>query len=102
MRRSNRPPEVHVVAALRRHMQHHRRTVVCRAAVDLITDYLEGALRPSERRRVETHLANCIACTAYLEQMRTTIDVLGHLDPDDLPHAVLDELVDLHRRVSAA
>ena len=74
--------------------------MVCRASVDLITDYLEGALRPSERRRVEVHLANCIACAAYLDQMRTTIDVLGHLDPDDLPRAVIHELVDLYHRVS--
>ncbi len=67
-----------------------------------MTEYLEGALDAAERRRYEAHLLDCVACTAYLSQMRATIAALGRLEPDDLPEPVLEELVELYRRVTAA
>ncbi len=75
-----------------------RRGLVCQQAVELVTDYLEGALPPSERARFEEHLAACPNCTAYLDQMRLTIATLGRLDADTLPAEVVDELVALYRR----
>ena len=45
----------------------------CRELVELVTDYLEGALPPGERARVDAHLAECPGCTEYLEQMRATL-----------------------------
>jgi anti-sigma factor RsiW len=70
----------------------------CRDAVELMTDYLEGALSPAEDARFEAHLVHCAACVLYLDQMRATVAVLGHLDADQLPDAVIDELVWLYRR----
>lgn len=64
-----------------------------------MTEYLDGALSPTEQRRFETHLRDCVACAVYLSQMRASVELLGFLDPDDLPSEVLDELVDLYRRV---
>lgn len=63
-----------------------------------MTDYLEGAMSAVERTRFEAHLADCAACTAYLDQMRLAATVLGRIDPESLPAPVLDELVDLYRR----
>ena len=40
--------------------------LVCREMVELITDYLEGGLSRSQRRRFEAHLAGCEHCTEYL------------------------------------
>jgi hypothetical protein len=34
--------------------------------------------------------------------MRVTVTVLGHLDPQQLPDAVIDELVWLYRRYHAS
>jgi len=45
----------------------------CQQLVELVTDYLEGALPPSERARFEAHLAECTGCEAHLEQLRATI-----------------------------
>lgn len=73
--------------------------LVCRQAVKLMTDYLEGALAPAEAARFEGHLAGCDACTRYLGQLRATVAALGRLTPDDLPPGVLDELVGLYRQV---
>lgn len=36
-----------------------RRDLVCQQAVELVTDYLEGSLSRSARRRFEAHLADC-------------------------------------------
>ena len=75
-----------------------RREIACRQAVDLMTDYLEGALSPRERERFEAHLADCDYCLEYLAQIRATIDIAGRIEPDDLEPDVLDELVSLYRR----
>ncbi len=63
-----------------------------------MTDYLEEALSPSDRARLETHLAACPHCSEYLAQLRATIASLGRAEPDDLDPATVDELVALYRR----
>jgi len=78
-----------------------RRAVVCRQAVELVTDYLEGALSRRERARFEAHLAECPHCTEYLAEMRRTLDVLGRIEPESLGPEVRDELVALYRRWQA-
>ena len=88
-----------LLTSIRLRIDRIRRRMVCRDAVELMTEYLEGALPVAERHRFEAHLAHCAACTAYLDQMRATIDVLGRLDAAVLPSAVRDELVDLYRRL---
>lgn len=75
-----------------------RRALVCRDAVALMTDYLDGVLSARDRARLEAHLAACPHCTEYLEQIRYTIDALGYVTPDDLSDAAVNELVDLYRR----
>ena len=62
-----------------------------------MTDYLEDALSPRDRSRLEAHLAACPHCSEYLAQIRAVIDAAGHVEPDDLPEESLDELVTLYR-----
>jgi hypothetical protein len=52
----------------------------CQELVELVTDYFEGSLSWRQRRRFEKHIAHCVLCTRYLEQMRTTIRVVGRID----------------------
>jgi anti-sigma factor RsiW len=54
----------------------------CRELVELVTDYLEGALPDEEQARFEEHIAGCGGCKTYVEQIRQTIEALGHL-PDE-------------------
>jgi anti-sigma factor RsiW len=56
----------------------------CQELVELVTDYLEGALPEQERLRFEDHIGRCGACAIYLEQMRQTISLLGHLPEEAL------------------
>ena len=53
-----------------------REDLPCQELVELVTDYLEGALPPGERERFEAHVAGCPGCEAHLEQVRTTITLV--------------------------
>lgn len=53
--------------------------MTCRELVELVTDYLEGALPPQEQARFEEHLALCRGCATYLDQMRRTVALVGKL-----------------------
>jgi anti-sigma factor RsiW len=75
-----------------------RNEVVCQEVVELITDYLEGALPRSQRRRLQAHLDDCEHCTEYLHQMRATIRLTGRLRSEDLTGEMREELTALYRR----
>jgi predicted anti-sigma-YlaC factor YlaD len=69
--------------------------ITCHQAVALVSDYLEGSLSRRDRRRLERHLKDCDACSAYLDQMRVTIALSGSVGPDDLSPDALSRLVDV-------
>jgi anti-sigma factor RsiW len=69
----------------------------CAEVVELVTDFIEGALAPDERARFEEHLTTCEGCVNYLDQMRTTIELTGRLRVDDLSPEVRAELIDAFR-----
>jgi anti-sigma factor RsiW len=72
--------------------------LVCREAVELVSDYLEGALSRRDRRRYERHLAGCEHCTEYLAQMRETLRLTGRLVPEDLSPEMRAEFEVIYRR----
>src|SRR3954470_13429782 len=72
----------------------------CKEMVEVITDYLDGALTPADRARFEAHLVGCRGCRAYLGQMRRTISLLGTLKPeteDPVSEETKRRLVDVFR-----
>jgi anti-sigma factor RsiW len=75
-----------------------RRDIVCHQAVELVTDYLEGALSRADRRRFEAHLVGCPHCTEYLAQMRATIELTGRVTPEELTPRMQDEFIALYRQ----
>jgi anti-sigma factor RsiW len=72
--------------------------IVCQQAVELVTDYLEGALSRRDRRRFEAHLRACPNCSAYLEQIRATIRLTGSVEPEDLAPEARADISELYRR----
>ena len=83
---------------MRSFFRRRRRAIVCRQAVALMTDYLEGALGSADRTRLESHLAGCPHCSEYLAQLRVTIDVLGRVEPELLSDDAVDDLISLYRQ----
>lgn len=51
--------------------------IACRDLVELLTDYLDGALTTPTDAEVEAHLAICPPCRAYLGQVERTVAELG-------------------------
>ena len=47
--------------------------MTCREVVELISDYVEGALSAPVAASLRRHLDGCDGCTEYLAQMRATI-----------------------------
>jgi anti-sigma factor RsiW len=58
-----------------------------------LTDYLEGALAPEDRIRLEEHLQACPYCVEYVNQMRQTIDALGEVTEESLAPDTRDGLL---------
>ena len=72
--------------------------LTCKEVVELVTDYLEGALPADMRTRFDQHLTGCDPCVVYLEQMRQTITTLGKLPEESVPQNALDTLLEHFRR----
>ena len=69
------------------------RDIACIELVELLTDYLEGALPPDEVAAVEAHLQTCPPCRTYLAQMRATIQALGSVPVETLSDEAYDTLL---------
>jgi predicted anti-sigma-YlaC factor YlaD len=73
--------------------------IPCRQIVEMVTDYLEGALSSENVSIIDAHLASCDGCTEYFDQMRVAIRVTGAVEVDDLPPQVLGPLMDAFRNL---
>jgi len=67
--------------------------ITCREVVELVTDYLEGALPSEELELFEQHLNFCDGCAVYVDQMRTTVAAVGQIREEDLPADTRDRLL---------
>ena len=76
----------------------------CNEFVELVTDYLDGAMPPTEARRLEEHLAICGGCRKVLEQFQAVIRLSGRLseaDVDALPPAAREPVMAAFREWAA-
>ena len=71
--------------------------MTCQEVVEVLSDYLEGAMPAAERLRLEDHLDRYPGCANYLEQLRTTIRLTGALREETLPAPLPDQLLDAFR-----
>ena len=69
----------------------------CKTFVELVTEYLEGALDEETRRRFDEHLALCPGCADYLDQIRVTVHGLEQLTEESLDPAYRDRLLTAFR-----
>ena len=74
-----------------------RGSLTCIELVELVTDYLEGALSAHDRERFEAHLALCEGCVTYLEQIGETVRLSGRLTDDGLSPAAREALLEAFR-----
>jgi hypothetical protein len=73
--------------------------ISCQEVVELVTDYLEGALTPEMQTRFEYHLTLCDGCVWYVEQIRLTAEAVGRVGEEDVPPEVREGLVAAFREL---
>lgn len=71
--------------------------LTCREMVELVSDYLDGALGGHDQALFEQHLVLCDGCTAYLDQIRRTVMLAGSLRPGSLDPPIRERLLETFR-----
>jgi anti-sigma factor RsiW len=56
----------------------------CVDVLEMITDYLEGALPPDRTTLIDEHLSACDGCRTVLDQWRTVVELAGRVTADAL------------------
>ncbi len=75
----------------------------CADAVELVTEYLDGALNASDLAAFEAHLTHCEGCTVFVDQIRMTIHltcVASGTGPEIMPPNLDDLLSRLRQRAT--
>ena len=67
--------------------------LVCVEVVELVTDYLEGALPDAQAQRLERHLDTCPGCTEYLEQLRAVAGSLRGVTDESFPAELRNSVI---------
>lgn len=66
----------------------------CNEYEDIITDYLENTASPSERIRMESHLAECENCRTLVERERSIISRLRRIPVEPCPDEIIDRVME--------
>ncbi len=64
----------------------------CADGVEMLMDYLEGTLAPAEREAIESHVAGCPRCVAFIEGYRQTPRILRAATAAALPEDLAQSL----------
>lgn len=65
----------------------------CREVVELVSDYLDGAMTQEQMTRFELHVNLCDGCSSFVEQIRTTASLAGKLSEDHIPDEMKSKLL---------
>lgn len=76
--------------------------MTCEVLVELVTEFLDRELDAATEERFRAHLEMCDGCERYLDQIKTTIVVLGELPEEALPGEVKGALLTAFREDAAA
>ncbi|TAK10850.1 MAG: hypothetical protein EPO35_12945 [Acidobacteria bacterium] len=70
----------------------------CASGVELLADYLEGALPEDVRAEIETHVAGCPRCQAFIASYQATPQVVREATSVELPPELAESLRTFVRR----
>lgn len=73
----------------------------CIEFVELGTEYLDGALPSRIHAVADRHVAECHACSVFLDQMRLAIVVTAASPREDVPVLILERLLGVFRELSS-
>jgi anti-sigma factor RsiW len=61
--------------------------MTCREGVAALKDYFDGMLTPARRAAIDTHVAGCPRCTAFVRAYRDTPRILRTATAAKLPRS---------------
>jgi anti-sigma factor RsiW len=65
----------------------------CQECMDLLADYVDGALPREQAELLEWHIESCAPCVAFLNTYRGTMDAAKRLRQATLPPELRDKLI---------
>lgn len=75
----------------------HGSELSCMDFIEVVTNYLDGALSEDERQRFEDHVVQCRSCGVYLDHIRQTIKIVGRLSEESLNPEMKKTLLEAFR-----
>jgi len=67
--------------------------ICCKECLELLHDYLEGALSPNVSASLEEHFEDCPPCIAFINTYRSTTDICrAALKDIEIPDTVKEKL----------
>lgn len=70
----------------------------CRDIVELLGEYLDGALDPATAEALGMHLADCQECTAFVNTYRGTVRATRQLREEHIPPQLKERLLTFLRQ----
>jgi len=74
----------------------------CRECVELLADYVDGALPKAKAELLEWHLESCAPCVAFVNTYKGTVDAARRLRETRLPPELHQKLVAFLKRSDVA
>jgi len=72
--------------------------IACRECMDLLADYVDGALPKHQAELLEWHLEGCGPCVAFVRTYKGTVDAAKRLRETTLPPELKEKLRAFLRR----
>lgn len=76
--------------------------LTCKEFLRELSEYLDGAIDPDLRAKLERHITECPNCWVILDTSKQTIKIYRGMDPQPLPQDVHDRLIAVLQRKMAA
>jgi anti-sigma factor (TIGR02949 family) len=75
--------------------------LTCKEFLRELSEYLDGAIDPDLRAKLERHITECPNCWVILDTSKKTINIYRGMDPQPLPQDVHDRLIAVLQRKMA-
>ena len=72
--------------------------VVCRSGVELLTEYMEDTLTADVRAAIETHVAGCPRCVAFMASWQDSVRIMREATTAEMPSDLEASLLAAVRR----
>ncbi len=70
----------------------------CKDAITLLLDYVDGALPPDVRGRLEAHFGDCSPCEEFLQSYKATPGLCRKALEHSMPDSVANKLSDFLKK----